>query len=110
MPSEWTYDREVLSFKQAHWCKSDGCVRKAAELASGGLPFVPESGLRVERSILTWLSAPFENRLFRNLDAVHGASPAETAGGYGKAWALRSLQRHQILLPDGKSSQEYLKS
>jgi hypothetical protein len=34
-------------------CKSGGCVRKAVELTSGGLPFVPESGLRVERSILT---------------------------------------------------------
>ena len=34
-------------------CKSGGCVRKAVELTSGGLPFVRESGLRVERSILT---------------------------------------------------------
>ena len=32
---------------------SGGCVRKAVELTSGDLPFVPESGLRVERSILT---------------------------------------------------------
>jgi hypothetical protein len=30
-----------------------GCVRKAVELLSGDLLFVPESGLRVERSILT---------------------------------------------------------
>jgi len=29
-------------------CKSGGGVRKAVELASGGLPFVPETGLRVE--------------------------------------------------------------
>ena len=28
-------------------------MRKAVELTSGDLPFVPESGLRVERSILT---------------------------------------------------------
>jgi hypothetical protein len=28
-------------------------VRKVEELTSGDLPFVPESGLRVERSILT---------------------------------------------------------
>jgi hypothetical protein len=28
-------------------------VRKAVELTSGDLSFVPESGLRVERSILT---------------------------------------------------------
>ena len=34
-------------------CKSGGCVRKAVELTSGDLPFVPDSGLRVERSILT---------------------------------------------------------
>jgi len=34
-------------------CKSGGCVWKAVELTSGDLPFVPESGLRVERSILT---------------------------------------------------------
>ena len=33
-------------------CKFGGCVRKAVELTSGDLPFVPESGLRVERSIL----------------------------------------------------------
>jgi len=34
-------------------CKSAGCVRKAVELTSGDLPFVLESGLRVEQSILT---------------------------------------------------------
>jgi hypothetical protein len=34
-------------------CKSGGCVRKAVELTSGDLPFVRESGLRVERSTLT---------------------------------------------------------
>ncbi len=34
-------------------CKSAGCVRKAVELTSGDLPFVSESGLRIERSILT---------------------------------------------------------
>jgi hypothetical protein len=34
-------------------CKSGGCAPKAVELTSGDLPFVPESGLRVERSILT---------------------------------------------------------
>jgi hypothetical protein len=33
-------------------CRFGGCVRKAVELTSGDLPFVPESGLRVERSIL----------------------------------------------------------
>jgi hypothetical protein len=34
-------------------CRSGGCVRKAVELTSGDLSLVPESGLRVERSILT---------------------------------------------------------
>ena len=34
-------------------CKFGGCVRKAVELTSGDLPFVPKSGLSVERSILT---------------------------------------------------------
>jgi hypothetical protein len=34
-------------------CKSGGCVRKAVELTSGDLPFVRESGLRVEQFILT---------------------------------------------------------
>jgi hypothetical protein len=34
-------------------CKFGGCVRKAVELTSGDLSLVPESGLGVERSILT---------------------------------------------------------
>ncbi len=34
-------------------CKSGGCALKAVELTSGDLPFVPESGLRVEPSVLT---------------------------------------------------------
>ena len=34
-------------------CKSGGGALKAVELTSGGLPLVPEPGLRVERSILT---------------------------------------------------------
>ena len=34
-------------------CKFGGCVRKAVELTSGDLPFVLESRLRVEKSILT---------------------------------------------------------
>ena len=41
-----------ISIKSAG-CKFGGCVRKAVELTSGDLPFVRESGLRVERSILT---------------------------------------------------------
>jgi hypothetical protein len=34
-------------------CKFGGCARKAVELTSGDLSFVPESELRMERSILT---------------------------------------------------------
>jgi len=34
-------------------CKFGGCVRKAVELTSGDLPFVPESGLRGKRFFLT---------------------------------------------------------
>ena len=34
-------------------CKFGGCVRKAVELTSGGLPFVVESRLRIEQSVLT---------------------------------------------------------
>jgi hypothetical protein len=34
-------------------CKFGGCVRKAVELTSGDLPFVLNSGLRVEQSIPT---------------------------------------------------------
>ena len=41
-----------ISIKAAG-CKSGGCAPKAVELTTGDLPFVPESGPRVERSILT---------------------------------------------------------
>ena len=34
-------------------CKFGGCVRKAVEITSGDLPFVSESRLRNEQSILT---------------------------------------------------------
>jgi len=34
-------------------CKFGGCVRKAVELTSGDLLFVPESGLRGKRFFLT---------------------------------------------------------
>ena len=33
-------------------CKSGGCASKAVSLIAGGLPHVPESGLRMEQSIL----------------------------------------------------------
>ena len=41
-----------LSIKGAG-CKSGGCVRKAVELTSGGLPLVLDTGLRIEQSIPT---------------------------------------------------------
>jgi len=34
-------------------CKFGGCVRKVVELTSGDLPLVRESGLRIERLVLT---------------------------------------------------------
>ena len=34
-------------------CKFGGCVRKAVEITSGDLPFVSESKLRIEKSVLT---------------------------------------------------------
>ena len=34
-------------------CKSGGCAWKAVELTSGDLPFVLDSRLRIERSVLT---------------------------------------------------------
>ena len=34
-------------------CKSGGCVWKAVEITSGDLPFVSESRLRIEQSVLT---------------------------------------------------------
>ena len=52
MPGGGQVTAKPISIKGAG-CKSGGCVRKAVELTSGDLPFVPESGLRVERSILT---------------------------------------------------------
>jgi hypothetical protein len=34
-------------------CKSGGCALKGVSLITGGLPHVPESGLRVKRLTLT---------------------------------------------------------
>jgi hypothetical protein len=34
-------------------CRFGGCVRKAVEITSGDLPFVSESRLRNEQSVLT---------------------------------------------------------
>jgi hypothetical protein len=50
--ASWQLTAKPISIKDTG-CKSGGCVRKAVELTSGDLPFVPESGLRMERSILT---------------------------------------------------------
>jgi len=46
-------------------CKFGGCVRKAVELTSGDLPFVPESGLRVGRSTLIGRQKSAEGILVR---------------------------------------------
>ena len=50
--ASWQMTTKPISIKGAG-CKSGGCALKAVELTSGDLPFVPKSGLRVERSILT---------------------------------------------------------
>ena len=50
--TSWLVNTKSISIKGTG-CKSGGCVRKAVELTSGDLPFVLDSGLRVERSILT---------------------------------------------------------
>ena len=50
--ASWQMTAKSISIKGTG-CKFGGCVRKAVELTSGDLPFVLESGLRVERSILT---------------------------------------------------------
>lgn len=50
--TSWLVTTKSISIKGTG-CKSGGCVRKAVELTSGDLPFVRESGLRMERFILT---------------------------------------------------------
>lgn len=50
--TSWQLTTKSISIKDTG-CKFGGCVRKAVELTSGDLPYVPELGLRVERSILT---------------------------------------------------------
>ena len=50
--ASWQLTTKPISIKGAG-CKSGGGALKAVELTSGDLPFVPESGLRIERSILT---------------------------------------------------------
>jgi len=50
--ASWPVTAKPISIKGAG-CKFGGCARKAVELTSGDLPFVRESGLRVERSNLT---------------------------------------------------------
>ena len=50
--TSWRMTTKSISIKGTG-CKFGGCVRKAVELTSGDLPFVVESRLRVEQSILT---------------------------------------------------------
>ena len=50
--TSWLLTAKSISIKGTG-CKSGGCAPKAVELTSGDLPFVPESGLRVGRPILT---------------------------------------------------------
>ena len=46
-------------------CKFGGCVRKAAELTSGDLPFVSESRLRWKRFLLTGRQKSAEGEVVR---------------------------------------------
>lgn len=46
--TSWQMTAKSISIKGAG-CKSGGCALKAVTLIAGGLPHVPESGLRVER-------------------------------------------------------------
>jgi hypothetical protein len=48
-------------------CKFGGCVRKAVELTSGDLSFVPESGLRRKRFLLTGRQKSAEGVLGRKV-------------------------------------------
>jgi hypothetical protein len=50
--TSWQVTTKSISIKGTG-CKFGGCVRKVVELTSGDLSLVPETGLRVERSILT---------------------------------------------------------
>jgi hypothetical protein len=50
--TSWLVTAKSISIKGSG-CRSGGRVRKAVELTSGDLPSVLDSGLRVERSILT---------------------------------------------------------
>jgi hypothetical protein len=50
--TSWQLTTKSISIKGAG-CKFGGCARKAVELTSGDLPFVPESGLRRKRFLLT---------------------------------------------------------
>ena len=50
--TSWQVTAKSISIQGAG-CKSGGCALKAVVLIAGGLPHVPESGLRVERSTPT---------------------------------------------------------
>jgi hypothetical protein len=50
--TSWQLTTKSISIKGTG-CKFGGCVRKAVELTSGGLPCVVDSGLGSERSFMT---------------------------------------------------------
>ncbi len=50
--ANWQLTAKPISIKGTG-CKSVGCVPKAVELTSGGLPLVRDTGLGAERSVLT---------------------------------------------------------
>jgi hypothetical protein len=50
--TSWQLTAKSISIKGTG-CKFGGCARKAVELTSGGLSFVPETRLRGKRFLLT---------------------------------------------------------
>ena len=50
--TSWRLTTKSISIKGTG-CRFGGCVRKAVELTSGDLPFVVESRLGIEQSVLT---------------------------------------------------------
>ncbi len=65
-------------------CKFGGCALKAIELTSGDLLFVPESGLRGERSLLTGRQKSAEGVVVRNGRRPERSSVRRVMGAVSK--------------------------
>jgi hypothetical protein len=80
---EWQMTTKSISIKDTG-CKSGGCVRKAVELTSGDLSFVPESGLRVERFNLTGRQKSAEGVVVRSGDGRRPERSPQVVDGSGE--------------------------